>query len=220
MRGSTGKAPGTSSTKLRRLPYRLLPSIGPQHRIHRCSPREIGHLEKGTNGTGSGRNLQWIVHPCSSTRYSMPNHKTIARWTLWFLLLLPLAQVGGPLAWACGVQSHCPANTGGCGGVGQPCGSVCSHTAAPERSCCATAVSAQQGQEAGCACKVQAPTERSGILLLLAPELSVLASTAVPQFARTSEQVQAPRRPSDAPLRLIALSPYGSRGPPSEKVIV
>lgn len=147
----------------------------------------------------------------------MLNRKAIARWSLWFLLLLPLAQVGGPLAWACSIQSHCAAKAGGCGGPGQPCGSNCRHSAASERSCCNRAVEATQG-EAGCSCQPQAPTERTGLLLLLAPELSALTGPSAPQFRAPDEACAALSRKPAAPLRRVALSPYGSRGPPCVEI--
>jgi hypothetical protein len=154
----------------------------------------------------------------NSSPYPMPNRKAIARWTLWLLLLLPLAQVGGPLAWACSVRSHCAAKGGGCGGPGQPCGSACRHSNAPERSCCNTAVRAAKGAEADCACSPQAPTDSTGLLLLLAPELPVLLSTPAPQLQAPAAHSAPVRRISVVPLWLVALSPYGSRGPPCARL--
>lgn len=146
----------------------------------------------------------------------MPNRKAIARWTLWFLLLLPLAQVGGPLAWACSVRSHCAVRGRGCGGPGQPCGSACRHSPAPKRSCCNTAVKATKDEVIDCACQPQAPTDSLG-LLILAPELPGLASLESPHFPTPDVQCEPLRSPPLAPLRLVALSPYGSRGPPDEQ---
>lgn len=142
----------------------------------------------------------------------MPNRKAIARWTLWFLLLLPLAQVGGPLAWACGVQSHCAVKAAGCGGAGQTCGSACGHAAAPERSCCRRAI--LSASEADCACRPQPPADHSALLLLLAPELPGHTGPAAPQLRLPGASGVALPPLADAPVRLVALSPYGSRGPP------
>lgn len=143
----------------------------------------------------------------------MPNRRTLARWTLWFLLLLPLAQVGGPLAWACSIQAHCAAMGGGCGGAGQPCGSACGHATSTERSCCNRAAKATGG-EVGCACRPQAPTDHSGLLLLLAPELPAHNGSAAPRLHLPDELIVPVQPLTEIAPRLVVLSSYGSRGPP------